>query len=226
MPDYDPKNIPILDDIIEDESDETAAIHEKIIVTDEMHNDDNTLDLFNDESNILEIDDTEPRIGAIDKFIDDDVTVNIETAEDEIADDEAPADNNNDNDNDGDESDNETADESITFESALIDYSHQDSAENNFTPQTQDDISIEQTDADDEQTFDQPSDQPSDQPADISEPYVISNAAAALNIDAIIDDVVTQLIPELEQQLRTRLRQALQEQAYKQTKIISTDERK
>ncbi len=171
MPDYDPKNIPVLDDIIEDDGDETAASHEKIIVTDEMQADDNTLDLFNESSADIEMDSAQPKIGAIeqvmDHVIDAEIEIDIEASEtrtEEIPLDETPA------------------DDSDVFESALIDYPHEDDVEQEI----ESDASAKATDADDE-------------------------PAINLDLDAIIDDVVTQLLPELEQQLRTRLKQALQE---------------
>ncbi len=79
MPDYDPKNIPTLDDIIEGESNDAAAIHEKIIITDEMNADEHTLDLFNDKATDIEIDQMDPEIGTIDKFIDAATDIDVET---------------------------------------------------------------------------------------------------------------------------------------------------
>ncbi len=81
MPDYDPKNIPILDDVIEDESDDAAASHEKIIITDEVIADEHTLDLFNDKTADIETDQLAPEIGSIDKFIDAATDSDVETIE-------------------------------------------------------------------------------------------------------------------------------------------------
>ncbi len=209
MPDYDPKSIPVLDDIIE-HADDAADVHQKIIISDEINTDDNTLDMFSHATTEIEIEHSEPEIGAIDRFIEDDVAVSIETSGEpgEEALKKAP---------DHDEADNERLDESGSesplYESALIDYSREDPAENDFETQTENNISSEETDADDEAVFNVHTlDEQSDQPADIIAPFIITDEAPPLDLDAIIDDVVTQLMPELEQQLRSRLKQALQEQ--------------
>ena len=81
MPDYDPKSIPILDDIIEgeNESADTAETNDEKIISEQISTDlaateniqdDNTLDLFNDETADIKTDASEPGIGVIDKFID------------------------------------------------------------------------------------------------------------------------------------------------------------
>ena len=69
MPDYDPKSIPILDDIIEGENadkDEAVSIAETVpeVPAPEDMPDDNTLDLFAADPEDLER--TEPEIGAFD----------------------------------------------------------------------------------------------------------------------------------------------------------------
>jgi len=197
MPDYDSKNIPVLDDIIEHDGEEKAAAHDKIIVTDEMHADDNTLDLFNENTNI-EIDSTEPEIGTIDQFINEDVEINIEateTAAEKISLDETPAGDSN------------------ALESALIDYPREDDVAQEIEQQAESDALPEVIDADDEPADDeQTNEEPDALVTDISETAIIAEPASNLDLDAIIDDVVTQLLPELEQQLRTRLKQALQKQ--------------
>ncbi len=76
MPDYDPKNIPLLDDIIEQEN-EASASHEKINLSDEISADDSTLNLFNDTTADIEIDSTEPEIGSIDEFIENETKIDI-----------------------------------------------------------------------------------------------------------------------------------------------------
>ncbi len=208
MPDYDPKSIPVLDDIIEHE-DDASDVHQKIIISDEINADDNTLDMFNETTTEIEIEHSEPEIGAIDRFIEDDVAVSIETSSEprEEGLKQAP---------DHDEAGNELLDkagsESQIYESALIDYSLEDPAENDFETQTESNISAKETDADDEAVFNAHTlDEQSDLPADLIAPSIITDEAPPLDLDAIIDDVVTQLMPELEQQLRTRLKQALQE---------------
>ncbi len=72
MSDYDPKSIPILDDIIENENADSAAISENEIITEEISTDDNTPDLFNDETPDIKVDDAEPEMAAFDNFIGDD----------------------------------------------------------------------------------------------------------------------------------------------------------
>ena len=80
MPDYDPKSIPILDDIIEGESEnaDAAETSDKKIISEgistgivgtENIQDDDTLDLFIDEASGIEAGAVEPEISVIDKFI-------------------------------------------------------------------------------------------------------------------------------------------------------------
>lgn len=194
MPDYDPENIPVLDDIIEDDGEEKAAAHDKIIVTDEMHADDSTLDMFNETADI-EIDNAEPEIGTIDQFINEAVEIDIEAIaapENALLNDEA-----------------QTAD-ADSFESALINYPHENDVEQTPEQEAKSDISAGATGDDDSQTSEAP-EAPNDLTADSGEASSIPEPANNLDLDAIIDDVVTQLMPELEQQLRTRLKQVLQE---------------
>lgn len=99
MPDYDPKSIPILDDIIEgeNESADTAETNDEKIISEQISTDlaateniqdDNTLDLFNDNAADIKTDASEPGIGAIDKFIDsiseEHEIIEIENSETEI----------------------------------------------------------------------------------------------------------------------------------------------
>lgn len=80
MPDYDPKSIPILDDIIEGESEnaDAAETSDKKIISEgistgitgtENIQDDDTPDLFIDEASGIEGGAVEPEISVIDKFI-------------------------------------------------------------------------------------------------------------------------------------------------------------
>ncbi len=103
MPDYDPKSIPILDDIIEDKKTDTQgetpddAISIDIAV-DKIDQDDSTLDLFDqpaeDFSSVdadttnLDAETTEPEIGSIDRFIGttDAEEIETETAESALID--------------------------------------------------------------------------------------------------------------------------------------------
>ena len=84
MPDYDPKSIPILDDIIEDEKKDTQGetpddAIEIDTADDKIDQDDSTLDLFNSpakdfttadiDATELDTETEEPEIGSIDRFI-------------------------------------------------------------------------------------------------------------------------------------------------------------
>jgi len=103
MPDYDPKNIPILDDIIENDAKSKNAdaittsdgkiIPEQIstdIAGAEKLQDDNTLDLFNDKTTDFKVGNSEPESGVIDKFIgdinEDSEAIGIENSETETVD--------------------------------------------------------------------------------------------------------------------------------------------
>ena len=200
MPDYDPKSIPILDDIIEDENDKTAKAHDEIIICDEVIEDDGTLDLFNDVSTDVEVDQAEPAIGSIDKFIqhDDntDVDASIDDAHNETSNDEVVLEIESDivdetfseisSETPPDETLNEVAGETEekteTSKSALIDYSLAEAPEERIA-----------------ETLDE-------------SPAQTEEAAPVVDLDSLVDDVVTQLMPELKQKLHTLVRQALQEQ--------------
>lgn len=94
MPDYDPKSIPILDDIIEDEKTDTQGETPDDVVAidisaDKIDREDSTLDLFNrpaeDFDSVdagatnLDAETTEPEIGSIDRFIETKDAEEIET---------------------------------------------------------------------------------------------------------------------------------------------------
>lgn len=73
MPDYDPKSIPILDDIIEDEKKEPELDNsdiEGIDSEDESEQSDSNLDLFSAAAKSLEAETAEPELGAIDQLSD------------------------------------------------------------------------------------------------------------------------------------------------------------
>jgi len=211
MPDYDPKSIPVLDDIIEDESDKTADAHDEIINCDEGIEDDGTLDLFSDVSTDIEIEQPEPAIGSIEKFVQHDNSTDVDAGSDDVHDetagsevvldsdaaDTAPGEIPDDTLN---EADGETEEIEI-IESALIDYP-QAEAEEERIAETLDGSPalIEETSADDIEE-----EQPESQ-TDTSE------AAPVVDLDSVVDSVVTQLMPELEQKLHALVRQALQEQ--------------
>lgn len=86
MPDYDPKSIPILDDIIEDNEVNPEEKNTGDIDVNDIDQDENTLDLFvTAETDIaitnIDVEAAEPEIGSIDQFINttDDDTEEIET---------------------------------------------------------------------------------------------------------------------------------------------------
>ena len=205
MPDYDPENIPVLDDIIKDENDEMASVHEKIVITDEVQEDD-APDLFKGATAEIEIDidDAEPEIGTIeqvaDQVIDENIAVDTETVE--TVENETPG------------------DDPAVFESALITYPLEDDAEQSLEPQSENETSPEIINADENHS----DEEQNELPENIDEAAAIAGPVINRDLDRIIDDVVTQIMPELEQQLRTRLKLALQEQADKQKTFISTDE--
>ena len=84
MPDYDPKSIPILDDIIEQDLNEpelTGSVFADIENQDSDETAINSLDLFADDTIDTEQETMEPSLGTIDQFInpaDDELTA-IET---------------------------------------------------------------------------------------------------------------------------------------------------
>jgi hypothetical protein len=72
MPDYDPKSIPILDDIIEDDTNEPELTGSVFAEVDNQDSDEtaiNSLDLFADDTIDTEQETMEPSLGTIDQFI-------------------------------------------------------------------------------------------------------------------------------------------------------------
>ena len=197
MPDYDAKNIPVLDDVIENVDDKKRDIDLSIESPDDETKE-NNLDLFTGESFDLAAEDTdiesattetsiiedvetaaEPQIGPVDNITNEDsYEVPLYSPE------KAPE------------------DEAEKFESALIDYTAADQTE---TPTI------------DAPVIEKPTE---DQPAEI-----IQQAATTHSLQSLTDGIVKQLMPELEQQLRLLLEQALKEKLpedIKQTEIPST----
>ena len=84
MPDYDPKSIPILDDIIEDDTTEPGLSGLEYADVENQDSDEtaiNSLDLFADDTIDTKQETMEPSLGTIDQFInpaDDELTA-IET---------------------------------------------------------------------------------------------------------------------------------------------------
>jgi len=198
MPDYDAKNIPVLDDVIENGNAEKIGFDLSLEEPDDEDKE-NKLDLFAGESFDLSIEDadiestaTETPIIEVEtaaitaSIIDIEHTINL-AAEPQIGVIE----------NLNDEVNNDVTlyepalaseDEAEEFESALIDYTAVDQAE---TPTI--DVAV----------IDNPTE---DQPLEISQ-----QSSSVNLLQSVTDDIVKQLMPELEQQLRLLLEQALNE---------------
>ena len=181
MPDYDPKSIPILDDIIEDdqedktvpeltESDISGIDNEQF---DEQAGD--HLDLFDENTTDIE---AEPEIGAIDQF--------INTIQDDF-----------------DDHDDEPV------ESALIDYHSADVDTPAIDRQyetgqqetgQQETIQQDTVPAADDLAVN-----------DMSIENITPASGQPVVLDEIVDEIVKQLMPDLEQQLRFLVQQALED---------------
>lgn len=201
MPDYDPKSIPILDDVIKvEETDNTdiddqegePALFETTPVEAE-----NNLDLFVAESikasasTVVTEDvpgegslseDTEPQIGIIDEFIAEDSshTIDITAAEDAIIENSIPV------------SANDAAAETDEPESALISYNTGTEVTEAVSDTTSDIEAINIAAVDVEP-----------QPAEQPEPPA--------SLQSMVDDITKELMPDLEQQLRYLIQQALED---------------
>lgn len=201
MSDYDPKSIPILDDVIKvEETDNTdiddqegePALFETTPVEAE-----NNLDLFVAESikasasTVVTEDvpgegslseDTEPQIGIIDEFIAEDSshTIDITAAEDAIIENSIPV------------SANDAAAETDEPESALISYNTGTEATEAVSDTTSDIEAINIAAVDVEP-----------QPAEQPEPPA--------SLQSMVDDITKELMPDLEQQLRYLIQQALED---------------
>lgn len=201
MPDYDPKSIPILDDVIKlEETDNTViddqegepALFETTPVEAE-----NNLDLFVAESikasasTVVTEDvpgegslseDTEPQIGIIDEFIAEDSshTIDITAAEDAIIENSIPV------------SANDAAAKTDESESALISYNTGTEVTETVSDTTSDIEAINIAAVDVEP-----------QPAEQPEPPA--------SLQSMVDDITKELMPDLEQQLRYLIQQALED---------------
>jgi len=200
MPDFDAKNIPVLDDVIENGDDKKREFDLSIESPDDEAKE-NNLDLFTEETSSLTVEDADINIEVPatetsiietetltvpDSIINFEYTFNpaTETQIDTIE-------------NLSDEDNNEVSlyepakaaeDEAEKFESALIDYTAVDQAE---TPT----ISVPVID-----------DPTGDPPVEN-----IQQPLTTISLQSVTDDIVKQLMPELEQQLRLLLTQALKE---------------
>ena len=183
MPDYDPKSIPILDDVIEteDASSENTAIDDEdeiftLFEAEPAQSEDN-LDLFAET--------TEPQIGIIDDIIDEEISNDIhphdiEASQQAVITDFEAAAYENSTDISTDDLVAESKPEIEPIESALIDYD--DDAEENETVSDIQPVEVEQ------QTTENPA-----------------------SLESVVDDITKQLMPDLEQQLRFLIQQALED---------------
>lgn len=204
MPDYDPKSIPILDDVIEteDTSSENTAIDDEdeiftLFEAEPVQSEDN-LDLFAETSiaaetltteNLANEDDfvetTEPQIGIIDDIIDEEISNDIhphdiEASQQAVITDFEAAAYENSTDISTDDLATESKPEIEPIESSLIDY-HNDAEENETVADIQP-VEVEQ------QTTENPA-----------------------SLESVVDDITKQLMPDLEQQLRFLIQQALED---------------
>ena len=205
MPDYDAKNIPVLDDVVENGDGKKRDFDLSIESPDDETKESN-LDLFNDKTSNLTVEDadidieipaTETSIIKVETLTVPDSIINTEYTINPATEAQIGA-----IDNLGDEDNNEVSlyqpakaaeDEAEKFESALIDYTAVDQAE---TPA----INVP--------VIDNPTE---DRPVEN-----IQQAATTHSLQALTDDIIKQLMPELEQQLRLLLEQALLEQVLKE----------
>jgi hypothetical protein len=211
MPDYDTKNIPVLDDVIKDEITENTASEKdeesSVAVEAAQNQAENNLELFPDESDRLVSEENDPQIGIIDG-INEDILINIETtqfseqtseisstftAETLIADTEITEIESNAQQTGIDEAEDNSGDQSAFAMSALT---------------------IDHTD----ETYDE---------ARIDTQVIESNLQTAvepLSLEATVEDIVKRLMPELEHHLRFLIQQALEEKLSHETiEPISTD---
>ena len=204
MPDYDPKSIPILDDVIEteDTSSENTAIDDEdeiftLFEAEPVQSEDN-LDLFAETSiaaetltteNLANEDDfvetTEPQIGIIDDIIDEEISNDIhphdiEASQQAVITDFEAAAYENSTEISTDDLVAESKPEIEPIESSLIDY-HNDAEENETVADIQP-VEVEQ------QTTENPA-----------------------SLESVVDDITKQLMPDLEQQLRFLIQQALED---------------
>lgn len=204
MPDYDPKSIPILDDVIEteDTSSENTAIDDEdeiftLFEAEPVQSEDN-LDLFAETSIVAEtlttenltneddfVETTEPQIGIIDDIIDEEISNDIhphdiEASQQAVITNFEAAAYENSTDISTDDLVAESEPEIEPIESSLIDY-HNDAEENETVADIQP-VEVEQ------QTTEDPA-----------------------SLESVVDDITKQLMPDLEQQLRFLIQQALED---------------
>ena len=210
MPDYDAKNIPVLDDVIEN-GDGVKRDFDLSVEPADDETEENNLDLFAFETFDLAAEDTDIETAATETSLIEVETVAITdsileytiepAAEPQIG----PLDNisNEDGDDISLYSPAKPAeDEAEKFESALIDYTAADETETSS-------IDMPATNKQEE-----------GQPLEAKQ-----QPSTTISLQSVTDDIINQLMPELEQQLRLLLEQALKEKLpedINQTKAPST----
>ena len=245
MPDYDPKSIPILDDVIEADILEQADAEDKhktpfadiTDMEDELSVDDGTVNLFStapvelgpqdviiedstaDASLINELDagDAGPSIGTLDSLGDSPADAVVDTSQvNTDVEDTSPHHARADK----EENEAEHFDEE-SFESALIDY-QSDAEIVEETSEQQPEIE-EVTDS----VIEQPATSIETQPTQAVQTTQATQETTALTLEDIVDDVVndivSQLLPDLQQQLRHLVQQALEDRL--PAVLISQDNR-
>ena len=245
MPDYDPKSIPILDDVIkadileqaEAEDKHKAPIADITEMEDELSVDDGTINIFStapvemspddaiiedstaDASLINELDagDTGPSIGTLDSLGDSPADAVVDTSQvNTDVEDTSPHHARADK----EENEAEHFDEE-SFESALIDY-QSDAEIVEETSEQQPEIE-EVTDS----VIEQPATSIETQPTQAVQTTQATQETTALTLEDIVDDVVndivSQLLPDLQQQLRHLVQQALEDRL--PAELISQDNR-
>ena len=245
MPDYDPKSIPILDDVIEADILEQADAEDKhktpfadiTDMEDELSVDDGTVNIFStapvelgpqdviiedstaDASLINELDagDAGPSIGTLDSLGDSPADAVVDTSQvNTDVEDTSPHHARADK----EENEAEHFDEE-SFESALIDY-QSDAEIVEETSEQQPEIE-EVTDS----VIEQPATSIETQPTQAVQTTQATQETTALTLEDIVDDVVndivSQLLPDLQQQLRHLVQQALEDRL--PAVLISQDNR-
>ncbi len=220
MPDYDPKSIPILDDIIEGEIDsgldgdiegksnnegseatEAGAgktipeqIHAGQISAAQINTDISAAENIQDDSTLDLFDDSDAAATKHEPYISDTFFDDLKH-DDDLTHDNVTGEDQEHGQHDSDEQDNKNQ----SHESALIDYHTEDEDRAEDEDQAEDEAS-----QDDIITIDD----------EISEPAISSQTMAEdqpISLNLIVEDVVKQLMPDLEQQLRFLIKQAIEE---------------
>ena len=249
MPDYDPKSIPILDDVIEagilEEADaedkHRAPIADITDMEDELPVDDGTINLFStapvelspedaiiedeiaDVSHIddLNAEDPGPAIGTIDSLDDSPGDSSSDVLDVTGAVDTEAEDYSSSYPTEADIDDSETEDvEEEPFESALIDY-HDDA---DTVEETKHQVASGSAQAEGVQHFQTEAvvDSVTEQPlTPIESEATPSTIALDDIIDEVVNDIVSQLVPDLQQQLKHLVQQALEDRL--PAEIISQD---